>query len=214
MNIPLTQLKLAFPHKFPLYQTLLHNAQILHQYSTGSISMPDRPDVVRFANFCKPHLRGVVLDVGIGPLPVPGYYKGAEDFELIGIDVVAYYDTEHILEACAEFLPFQNEYFDTIIFGGSLNHLCDMARSLHETYRVLKPDGNVLVWLSDQSNIKTQGIVEIAGVYYCTPPGAISPFTMRHMNTETVINKFNFVKFELNEKSIKTKSEIFLRFKK
>jgi len=216
MNIPLTQLKLAFPHKFPLYQTLLHNARLSYTYlPESSVSMPDRPDVLRFAAFCRSYLHGKVLDVGIGPLLVPGYYKDPEDFELIGIDVDDYGEIPHTFPACAEFMPFSDEYFDVIVFGTSLDHVCDISRSLKETHRCLKPDGSVLVWMSDTSHIPPMhGIVDIQGIYFCVPPGAVDPFHMRNDSLETVIGQFLFAGFELVQNSQKNKNEIFLRFGK
>lgn len=215
MNIPLEQLKAAFPHKFALYQTLLHNAQIaLIHGQTGAISPPDRPDVIRFGAFIRPHLRGNVLDVGIGPIPVPGYYKDAEDFQLIGIDVIDQIETSHTLDACAEFLPFPDEFFDVVLFGGSLNHLCDIARGLKETHRVLKPEGTVLVLMSDINKSYKAGIVEVSGIYYCIPPGAVSPTCMEHHSAETIIDKFTYAGFELKETNQDDKSQIHMRFGK
>lgn len=216
MNIPLEQLKLAFPHKFPLYQTLLHNANASYTYlPEGSISLPERPIVKRFAEFCRSYFKNNVLDVGIGPMPVPGYYQGAEGFNLIGIDVIEFTDMSHTLEACAEFMPFPDEFFMAVVFGTSLDHVCDVARSLKETYRVLEPKGNVLVWMGDISHVSPRhGIVEIKGIYFCIPPGADDPFHMRRDSTETVIGQFEYAGFTLAENINETGNSVFLRFKK
>jgi len=216
MNIPLEQLKHEFPHKFPLYMCLLHNALISYRLlPESSVSFPDRPDVIHFAEFCKPHLHKRVLDVGIGSLLIPGYYKGTDEFELIGIDVIEYNDTAHIMEACAEFMPFPDNFCDVVVYGTSLDHLCDIARGLKETYRVLKPDGHVLVWMADTSHIKPmQGIVEIQGIYFCVPPNAHDPFHSTNESTKETIERFEFIGFKLEELSEKNKNEVFMRFTK
>ena len=146
---------------------------------------------------------------------VPGYYLNAEDFELIGIDVVEYKDIPHTIEAWAEFIPFPDEFCDIIVFGTSLDHVCDVARSLKEAHRVLKPDGKVLVWMSDTSHVSSkQGIVEIQGIPFCVPPGAVDPFHIRNDSLETVLAQFDYVGFKLIQDSQKNKNEIFLRFEK
>lgn len=216
MNTPLEQLKAAFPYKFPLYYVLLQNANLSYQLlPESSVSLPDRPDVQRFGKFCNSHLHGRVIDIGIGPMLVPGYYLNAEGLELIGLDVVEYKDVPHTVEACAEFMPFPDNFCDVVVYGTSLDHLCDVARGLKQTYRVLKPGGNVLVWMSDTSHVPNmQGIVEIQDIYFCVPPGAVDPFHMRRDSLETVLAQFDYAGFKLVQDSQKNKNEIFLRFRK
>ena len=156
MNIspPLAQLRQAFPHKFGLYYCLLMNATTSYKiFPESSVSLPERLDVQKFGKFIKPYLHNNVLDVGIGPLPLPGYFSNPKGFNLIGLDPIAM-PWSHVVEACAEFMPFEDEYFDAIVYATSFDHLCDSTKALKETYRVLKPDGNVLLWMSDNAHLQ------------------------------------------------------------
>lgn len=215
MQNHLEQLRQTFPHKFPVYYVLLQNANLSYElFPDSSVSLPERKDVQRFGKFIKPYLRDRVLDVGIGPMPLPGYFSNPKGFELIGLDPITL-PWSHVLEACAEFMPFENDYFSAVVFATSLDHVCDTARSISESYRVLKPDGSVLVWMSDNSHLPPQhGIVEIQGIPFVVPPGAIDPFHMRNESYERTIGKFNFAGFELKQLNDSPKSEIFMRFGK
>lgn len=215
MRPHLEQLRQAFPHKFGLYYVLMQNANMSYElFPESSVSLPERDDVQRFARFIKPYLHDRVLDIGIGPMPLPGYFSNPKGFELIGLDPCAM-PWSHVVEACAEFMPFENAYFDAIVYATSFDHLCDTARSLKETYRVLKPDGNVLLWMSDNSDRKPQsGIVDVQGVPFVVPPGAVDPFHMTNDSHPLVIGKFTFAGFKLADLRDKTRTEIFMRFEK
>ena len=209
------QLRQAFPHKFPLYFVLMVNANFSYElFPDSSVSIPERPDVQKFGRFIKPHLHDRVLDIGIGPLPLPGYFSNPKGFQLIGLDPVAM-PWSHVIEACAEFMPFEDEYFDAIIYATSFDHLCDTATALRETYRVLKPNGQVLLWMSDNSHLQPQsGIVEIRGVPFVVPPGAVDPFHMTQESAAHVVGKFDFAGFKLEDFRDKPKTETFMRFGK
>ncbi|MGB2815037.1 MAG: methyltransferase domain-containing protein [Dehalococcoidales bacterium] len=47
--------------------------------------------------------------------------------------------------ADAEYLPFKNESFDTVVLGEVIEHLSCPTRLLEECYRVLKSDGSLCI---------------------------------------------------------------------
>ena len=46
----------------------------------------------------------------------------------------------------AEYIPYENEQFDYVVLGTSLDHVLLLDKALDEMYRVLKKDGVLLVW--------------------------------------------------------------------
>lgn len=74
----------------------------------------------------------VILDVGCGARKVTGAI-GVDRFSLPGVDVV------HDLDIYP--WPFANESFDRIVFCHSASHLQDIAKTLKECYRLLRPGG-------------------------------------------------------------------------
>jgi SAM-dependent methyltransferase len=105
----------------------------------------EREDVVAFTKFCT--LRGIILDVGCGPQPVPAYAYMSLDSEYYGIDPIMN-DTRHFsfFQAYGEALPFADKSFDIILFATTLDHLIDVNASLKEVHRVLKKNGRVFLW--------------------------------------------------------------------
>lgn len=47
--------------------------------------------------------------------------------------------------ASAENLPFSNESFDVVISNGVFNLIPDKTKALTEMFRVLKPDGRIMI---------------------------------------------------------------------
>jgi SAM-dependent methyltransferase len=119
----------------------------------GSIALHDRPDVARFREFIFANDIGKeLLDIGSGTMDIPGYLLTDEldKYRLYGLDPI---DNENFkgfkVNGCGEFIPFRNEKFDTIFFATSLDHLVSISKTLKECHRVLKRDGSVFVWMSD-----------------------------------------------------------------
>lgn len=79
---------------------------------------------------------GIVLDVGCNQ-------KRSSASNSIGIDI-RYNQNVDIL-ADAQFLPFKEGSFDTIVAGEVIEHLTDPSFLLKEARRVLKSDGKLIV---------------------------------------------------------------------
>lgn len=92
-----------------------------------------------------------VLDIGCGPRGSLEWARGAE--LRIGLDTLAdkYTSLEgknhsmQYVNAAAESIPFDSNYFDVISSFNSLDHVDDLSLSIQEIKRVLKPRGYFLL---------------------------------------------------------------------
>lgn len=145
-----------FKRRYLLYKVLANNASIAYQsVREGSLSCPERCDVLSFREYILCHVReGRILDVGCGTLDVPGYLDfGQRDrFEFYGIDPIddrAFRGTR--ITGCAEFMPFQDRFFDALVFATSLDHVCSSEQTAREASRVLSEGGKLILWMADVS---------------------------------------------------------------
>jgi arsenite methyltransferase len=107
-----------------------------------------------------------VLDVGCGP----GFYcaelleEVGADGSIVGLDsspqMLALaarrcegHDNVEFAEADAESLPVEDESFDAAVCVQVLEYVPDVAASLRELYRVLRPGGRVVVWDVDWATV-------------------------------------------------------------
>lgn len=51
----------------------------------------------------------------------------------------------HYIACTAEKMPFRNNYADFVYVRNSLDHVCNPVQTLKEIYRILKPDGKLLI---------------------------------------------------------------------
>lgn len=85
--------------------------------------------------------------------------KIAETFEsrgmkLFGLDISSglvdvrrkYKKEIHWIIADGENLPFPDMAFDFVVYNGSLHHMPDFQRALCEAFRVLRPDGHIVLY--------------------------------------------------------------------
>ena len=85
------------------------------------------------------HAKGKVLDVGCGANNfVRSWGKGT------GVDVFPWAGVDVVVKDAAK-LPFKDKTYDTISYLACLNHIPNRAAALDEAYRVLKPNGQVIV---------------------------------------------------------------------
>lgn len=147
----------SFRKAFLLNKALNNNGFIsYHMLPEGSLSLSDRPDVAQFREYIQAHASGGrLLDVGCGMLELPGYLDfgepAASAFDLVGLDPIAdgaFRGTRII--GCSEFMPFADGTFETLVFATSLDHVCSLEQTLKEARRVLKPEGRILIWMSDR----------------------------------------------------------------
>lgn len=104
-----------------------------------------------FADFLRPSLRGRVLDVGCGPLPVPSYLLNYPARLLAGVDPLptpAAFHPFTFVQGVAELLPWPEATFDVVVAATSLDHVLLLDEALAEARRVLHPGGRFVVWIT------------------------------------------------------------------
>jgi uncharacterized protein YbaR (Trm112 family) len=93
--------------------------------------------------------RGLFLDVGCGPLPLPAYMASSNaNVSWIGIDP-HFGDVARqfpFAQALGEYLPFRRQVFDGVLYAGVIDHVINPLRSLERARSIIKPKGKLFVW--------------------------------------------------------------------
>ena len=70
-------------------------------------------------------------------------------------------------------LPYQNESFDTLVCGGSLNEFLDLPKVIEEFARVLKPGGKLwLMYIKRAEGFwgkRVQALLRLSGIHFISP---------------------------------------------
>lgn len=227
-----------FRKDFLLNKVLNNNGYIGYQFlKEGSLSLPDRPWVVHFREFLERNIFGQkILDVGCGVMDMPGYLKfdNAVGLELIGLDPIDDNSFNGLqLVAVSEYIPLPDGSVDTAVFATSLDHVCNIQRSLMEVRRILHPEGRVVVWMGDRSTplllrIKNwflrrygswkQGYnLDHYEIYpnwtvMGIPHGAVDPYHSYLETPSKIIREFRRQGFKLVNQTRHSKMEVFLSF--
>jgi SAM-dependent methyltransferase len=131
-----------------------------HEYSGARATGIAR----RFARFAD--VNGIVLDVGSGVEPRPGYLEPREGRTYVGLDPLvgtARRDFDFV-QGIAERLPFGDETVDGAISATMLDHVPDPARVLDEIRRVLRREGRLAVWIGvvDDRDLRANALGPLA----------------------------------------------------
>lgn len=235
-------LKKKFEKDWVRWKAVSNNGYLSYLYLKGtSLSLPNREDVQRFRRFVEMHMRrGHVLDIGCGPLAVPGYlmFDDSQGIDLIGLDPmenIEFSGTKVI--GCAEYLPWTDGSLDTIIFGTSLDHVCSLDTTITECHRVLAPGGRIVIWMGDRTD--DASILERIkrrlksfrdtlrkgyrvdrfwaypnGVVLFVPDGAIDPFHTFPEQPDHIVEIFSERGFVIVSKDYISTNEVHLCFEK
>lgn len=229
----------VFRRQYLLNKVLNNNAYLSYLFlREGSISLPERQDVIRFRKFILSHIdSGRLLDVGCGLLEIPGYldFEDKSKFEFIGIDPIENRSFRGMrIVGCSEFMPFEDKQFDALIFATSLDHVCSLEYTIRESYRNLVEGGKVIIWMSDhhhsfwskgrsllrskimnlRKGYRTDKFVTYPNwIIFYRPHGAVDPF---HAFLETPQDVISLMrnKFRLIERVYNNRDEVFLCFSK
>ena len=95
-----------------------------------------------------PELKGLTLDIGCNDGHYAKYIK-----EYIGIDMARaalhkfrrYKQYKYRVQGLAEMLPFSDCSFDSVFISEIIEHVKNPLKVLHEIYRILKQNGQVLI---------------------------------------------------------------------
>ncbi len=96
--------------------------------------------------YLKKQLQGVkegahILDVGAGEGHFKELYK---NLQYTGIDFYPYEDVSVVSDITQRF-PFRADAFDCLVLSNVLEHIQEPERMLHECYRVLRPEGKIII---------------------------------------------------------------------
>ena len=202
----------AYGERYRLWRLLQNNGVIAYlTHPPSSLSVDTRADVRAFADMLAAY-RGRVLDVGAGPLELPGYLQplvGAAGTTLYGLDPLpplqgAARKRYIQVTSYSEMMPFRDHAFDVIVYGTSLDHSVAPLDSLRESHRVLRPGGGVVVWMSDNSKsrrrrwkagwrrfarrLRGRNVVQTVddSLMLLVPAGAVDAFHTYHEDPATV----------------------------
>lgn len=236
-----------FPKSFLLNKVLNNNGYISYTLlKSSSCALPDRENVHRFQDYVASRFQGkTLLDMGCGPMPLPGYleFTRNRDIDVYGLDPIAASDfTGFRVIGCSEFTPFVNNQFDAIIFATSLDHVCSLPQTIREVFRILRPQGKVFIFMSDQHipirkrifgylyrlqgkllKIQTPKTVvrkgryvyyKNEGVVFFLPPGAKDPFHSFFESPQVLSKLFKKYGFTLDDMLYRDQNEVFLTFEK
>lgn len=202
-----------------------------------SLSLSERPEVERFKDYLSRKIvKGKILDVGCGPLDLPGYLDlpKINNYQIYGLDPINNVNFKgFMINGCAEFMPFSDGFFDNIIYATSLDHVCSIEKALQETYRVLSKNGKLILWISDASvplikkikrkikiiykSLKEGYRVDRYVIYpnysvFYIPEGCSDPFHAKFESPKKTIKLIRKFNFELEDYTYNDKNEIFLTF--
>ncbi len=117
-----------------------------------NLGVGERNDFQQFADFCR--FRGAILDIGVGPQRIPSHFECAarSDVFFAGIDPLRGDQPREFafVQGLGEYLPFREGFFDQVLFVTSLDHFIDPRRPLSEARRVVKPEGDVCIWIGEK----------------------------------------------------------------
>jgi SAM-dependent methyltransferase len=146
----LAQASHDFPKIFDLWRERLDaTLAAFEQTKVGNAAIASDLYSRIFRDFVEAHAIGRVLDVGCGVFGRP-YYLGGYPAELIsGLEPLPMQEPAdfELVRGLAEYLPWPDGSFSTVISATSLDHCLSLERSLDEMARVLRPDGHILLWI-------------------------------------------------------------------
>jgi len=229
-----------FRKDYLLNKTLNNNGFISYQLlQEASISLQDREDVTRFRSFLERHLNGKrILDIGCGIMATPGYlqFSTPRFHDLIGLDPIDDNNFRGLrIVGCSEFVPLMDGSVDNIVFATSMDHVCNLRKTIAEASRLLDREGRVLVWMSDRSatpiervkdwlrrRIRSWKLGYSVDKYYVypnwtvlgVPSGGVDPFHSYLETPKKIIALFANAGMRLCSEERHSKVEIFLAFEK
>ena len=143
------------PVKYEIWHELLKREWIAYKQSPVGVFSVDgyivAEEVGRLINQYNPK---TCLDIGCGCLSLPTYMKTAKDVKWFGVDPLAGDQLRqfNFLRGCAENLPYSNNFFHSVLFASSIDHLLDPCIALREAWRVLKSGAYIFIWFTNRVN--------------------------------------------------------------
>lgn len=146
----LNALRQLNPKAFPVWWELFENAKRSYMNSRHeSCSMHDNSYAQAFHSFFSLHGRGRVLDIGSGIYGLPVYLSGYPRNLISAVEPLELMEPANfeVVQGFAEFMPWPNGSFNTILSATSLDHVLCLETALQEIHRVISPKGRFLIWI-------------------------------------------------------------------
>ncbi|NIX76820.1 class I SAM-dependent methyltransferase [Microvirga terricola] len=146
----LKRLERDYPKVYPIWKTLFDNAVPLYQDDPdANLSTVNHPTATRFRDWVNLYAYGRLLDIGCGPVAVPHYLDGYDLSLVAGLDPLDGREPHpfQFYRGCAEYLPWPDGSFETVVIATSLDHVISLRKTLSEIRRVLSPSGVLILWL-------------------------------------------------------------------
>ena len=137
------------PKNFESWLTAFHaGADEYARNAKDSLSVGAHPAAMAFRMFLNFHARGRLLDIGCGPQAIPTYLEDYPLDQIAAIDPLAG-DVAHkfvFAQSHAEFLPWPDESFETVVAATSIDHVYLLDVAIAEFARIMPRGGRLLVW--------------------------------------------------------------------
>ena len=109
-----------------------------------------------FKSFVEGHAKGAILDIGCGVHGKPHYLHAFPDTQIAGLDPLDALEPANFVRqtGIGEYLPWEDNSFDTLISATAIDHGLSLDKSFKEMIRLLKPGGQVLMWVGSVDGSK------------------------------------------------------------
>ncbi|MFX1252638.1 MAG: class I SAM-dependent methyltransferase [Promethearchaeota archaeon] len=148
-----------------------------------------------------------ILDIGCSGGLIRKYLlEEGVDLEYYGLDLIfealrsnkRHHIDVKLFNASATELPFQDETFEYIISCETLEHIPDTITTLKEIFRVLKPQGRVVLSVPNYGNPALAAIAKFYRVFLKNPHFAMGEQVFEHhFTTEYLDNLFQKLSFRI-----------------
>jgi SAM-dependent methyltransferase len=146
-----TEFERRAPRVFSVWKAALDiGTQSYEGFPVGSCSVAGHAEAELFRKFLLPYSSGNLLDVGCGPQPMPHYLRDCAIERVFGIDPISH-AADHpfnFIRGVAEFLPWADAQFDTVIAATTLDHFLLLDVGVAEVHRVLRQAGHFVAWIA------------------------------------------------------------------
>lgn len=145
----LQELQRRAPENFATWTRLADAALSRYRLrSAADLAVDWHREAFLFREFLAIHAAGRILDIGVGPLATPAYLRDFPSERLAGLDPLPAFEPHPFAFAntVAEFIPWPDASFETVVAGTSLDHVYLLDVAMDEVARVLTQDGVFIVW--------------------------------------------------------------------
>lgn len=178
-----------------IWKTLQSNGEMSYLNDPeNNLGVGPRQDFIDFADFC--NFNGTVLDIGCGPQKIPTHmdYCKNENVFFVGLDPLTGEQPRDFafIQGLAEYLPFQKNTFDQILFVTTLDHFIDPKLPLIQAKTVLKKTGSIFVWIGEKDKTAPPPIIK--SEWYerlVIPQGAEDRFHYKRISNTDFIQMVN-----------------------